>query len=110
MENADMWFDKECQGCGHRGLCHSIYYRLGHAEGPSVLSKVLLAFGIPVVVFIVTLTGAGMLFGGILTRHAGPVLLSLALALTLTALAIAAIWWLTQRPADRGDQADEVQR
>jgi hypothetical protein len=95
-----MWFEKECQGCGHRGSCHSVYYCLGHTEGPSVLSDVLLAFGVPVSVFIVSLAAAGTLLGGMLTREVGPVLASLAIALTLTALVVAGIWWFTQRPID----------
>jgi hypothetical protein len=108
MESVDTRFDRKCQGCGHRGLCHSIYYRLGHAEGPSVLPEILLAFGIPIIVFMVSLTVAGTLLGGILTPDVGPVLLSLALALTLTALVVAAIWWFTQRPANPGDPTDKV--
>ena len=104
-----MWFDRECQGCGHSGSCHSIYYRVGHAESPSVLAKVLLAFGLPIVVFIASLTVAGMLLGGAFRSHAGPVLLSFALALALTALVVTAIWWFTRRPTHPGQQTDEVQ-
>jgi hypothetical protein len=102
MEDMKMWFDRECQGCGHGGSCHSIYYRVGHTEGPSVLAKVLLAFGLPIVVFIASLTVAGALLGGALTSHTGPALLSFAFALTLTALVVVAIWWFTRRPADPG--------
>lgn len=105
-----MGFNRECQGCGHKGSCHSIYYRLGHAEGPSVLLKALLAFGIPLVVFIAGLMVAGTLFGGILTSNPGPTLLSLVVASMLTVLVVAGIWRFTQRPSHFDDQRDEVDR
>ena len=44
-----------CQSCGRRHSCRDIYGKLGNAEGPSVALKVILAFLIPVLVFIVTL-------------------------------------------------------
>ena len=44
-----------CQSCGRRHSCRDIYGKLGNAEGPSVAVKVILAFLIPVLVFIVTL-------------------------------------------------------
>lgn len=100
-----MRLDKGCQSCGQQHRCHSIYYRLGHAEGPPVFLKVLLAFGIPLVVFIVTLAVAGTLLGGITASHAGSTLLSFVLALALTTLAVLGIWKTTQRPADHNSAA-----
>ena len=44
-----------CQICGRRNSCQGVYRRLGSLEGPSVTLKVILAFLIPVLVFIVTL-------------------------------------------------------
>jgi hypothetical protein len=61
-------------------------------------------------VFILSLMIAGMLFGGMLTTHAGPMLLSLAMALMLTALVVTAIWWFTRRPVDPGEHVNEVQK
>ena len=99
-----------CGGCGHGGQCHRVYYRLGHAEGPSVVSKVLLAFGVPIVVFILTLTVTGTLLNGGAANHTALALLSFIVALALTALVVLGIWRITQRPADRGDTTDEVRR
>ena len=44
-----------CQGCIQRGRCQEAYERLGGFRGPSVVSKVLIAFLMPMVVFIVCL-------------------------------------------------------
>jgi putative effector of murein hydrolase LrgA (UPF0299 family) len=75
-----------------------------------VLLEVLLAFGVPIAVFIVSLAVAGALFGGILTPAMGPVLVSLFLALTLTALVVAGICRLTQRSAHATNHRDEVHK
>lgn len=45
-----------CTKCGYyhgRGrCCIDIYQQIGKAKGPSIVGKVLLAFGIPTIVFI----------------------------------------------------------
>jgi hypothetical protein len=47
--------EKFCQDCGQKQDCQEVYERLGKAEGPSVVWKVVLAFLLPLVVFIVLL-------------------------------------------------------
>jgi len=105
-----MWFDRECQGCGYRGSCHSVYYRLGHAKGPSVIAEVLLAFGVPIAVFIASLMISETFLGGVLTNRIEPMLLSLALASMLTLLVVTVIWWFTRKAVDRGPDVREVQK
>lgn len=105
-----MQMDGTCRTCGQVHACHSIYYRLGHNEGPSVVSKVLVAFGVPMAVFIATLAVSDALLAGTTSGREGPTLLSFVLALTLTAVVVLAIWRRTQRPSQHGDAADEVQR
>jgi len=48
---------KLCQECDRRQGCQEVYKRLGEAEGPSVASKVVLAFLLPLVVFVGLLAG-----------------------------------------------------
>ncbi|MHC4193956.1 MAG: hypothetical protein ACYS8I_09830 [Planctomycetota bacterium] len=44
-----------CRQCSGKPDCQEVYERLGRAEGPSVVTKVVLAFLLPLVVFIVLL-------------------------------------------------------
>ena len=47
---------KLCETCGYhkgrRNCCMDIYQRLGRTKGPSVTIGILLAFGMPIIVFI----------------------------------------------------------
>ncbi|MHC4617723.1 MAG: hypothetical protein ACYTEQ_08205 [Planctomycetota bacterium] len=49
--------DKEylCQSCKQSHLCQEVYQKLGKTQGRSVVLKVVCAFLLPVVVFIVSL-------------------------------------------------------
>ena len=46
---------KFCQGCKQKHDCQKVYQQLGDIKGPSVVIKVVVAFLLPLVVFIVTL-------------------------------------------------------
>lgn len=50
---------KVCENCGyrhsHENCCMDIYQRLGRTKGPSVISRVLLAFVLPLLIFIISL-------------------------------------------------------
>ena len=54
-----------CQSCNQRHECHQVYEQLGRAKGPSVACNVLVAFALPIVVFI----GALIAFEEILTER-----------------------------------------
>ena len=43
---------KNCQGSSQGDRCHEVYRRLSEGRGPSIVLKVLLAFVVPVVVFV----------------------------------------------------------
>jgi len=43
---------ENCQGCYQKDQCREIYRQLGNAEGPSVFCRVVVAFLLPIVVFI----------------------------------------------------------
>lgn len=105
-----MSVDRECGSCGQKGRCKSIYYRLGHEEGPSVVSNVVVAFGVPILVFIIALTAVGQWLGGNSTQDSGAMLLSFIVALLMTALVVLGIWRVTGRPARPGGSRDEVQK
>lgn len=43
---------ENCEGCKERQQCQDVYRQLGKAEGPSVASRVVAAFLLPIAVFI----------------------------------------------------------
>lgn len=55
---------KFCQDCSQKRECQDVYKQLGEAEGRSVVSKVVLAFLLPLVVFIVLLAGFERILAG----------------------------------------------
>jgi len=58
---------KFCQECSQRRECQEVNKHLGKAEGPSVVSKVVLAFLLPLVVFIVLLAGFERILAGVIS-------------------------------------------
>lgn len=56
--------EKFCQECGQKQECRGVYEQLGRAGGPSVVLKVVLAFLLPLVVFIVLLAGFERMLAG----------------------------------------------
>ena len=59
-----MGHEKKCDACQKSDKCEDAYRRLGEVEGPSVVFKVLVAFVVPILVFI----GSLMVFEPILAR------------------------------------------
>lgn len=47
--------NKFCDNCKQKHDCQSIYRQLGDTEGPSIVIKVIVAFLLPLLVFIVSL-------------------------------------------------------
>jgi hypothetical protein len=73
-----------CDGCSYAHTCREVPGQLGSAEGPSVASKVVIAFLLPLVMFIVALG----VFDGLLEETvAGPYQTPLALVLALSVTA-----------------------
>jgi uncharacterized membrane protein len=47
--------EKFCEGCDQSSKCQEIYRKLGNVKGPSVALKVIVAFLLPLIVFIISL-------------------------------------------------------
>ena len=72
-----------CDRCSEAHDCQQIYRKLGRAEGPSVAVKVLVAFALPIFVFLACLAGFGHLLRGRLGEpYRTPLVFVLALAIT----------------------------
>jgi hypothetical protein len=55
---------KPCQECDQKHKCREVYQQLGKAQGPSVAFKAVVAFLLPILIFIASLAA----FEGILAR------------------------------------------
>lgn len=53
-----------CQSCHYKHDCRQIYRQLGHTSCPSVVRKVIVAFLLPLVVFIISLAVFDDFFAG----------------------------------------------
>lgn len=51
----------KCSECHQKERCGRVFETLGKAEGPNVTWKVLVAFLLPIIVFILSLAGANKL-------------------------------------------------
>jgi uncharacterized membrane protein len=54
-----------CRDCIQKHDCRSVYEQLGNASGDSVVLKVILAFLLPMVVFIISLAVSERVFAGV---------------------------------------------
>ena len=77
-----------CQQCGQRKDCGQVYEQLGRIEGPSIVKKVVLAFLLPMVVFVVSLAVFERMFSKMISAGQARSALSFASAVSLTLVCI----------------------
>lgn len=77
-----------CQQCNQRQDCGKVYEQLGNAEGLSIVKKVILAFLLPMVVFIASLAILERMFSEVISAGQLQSALSFVLALVLTFVCI----------------------
>jgi hypothetical protein len=77
-----------CNDCIQRHDCRRVYDKLGNAPGPSVALKVILAFLLPLIVFIVSLAVSERMLAGAINSKKLQTVLSLLLALPSTFICI----------------------
>lgn len=77
-----------CQQCNQRQDCGKVYEQLGKIEGPSIIKSVVLAFLLPMVVFIASLAVFERIFSGVISGGQARSAFSVALALSLTFVCI----------------------
>ena len=74
---------KSCNGCSEAHDCKKIYEQLGRDGGPSVAMKVIMAFALPIVLFLAALATLGhLLHERLVERYETPVVFFLALSVT----------------------------
>jgi hypothetical protein len=77
-----------CQQCNQRQDCGKVYEQLGKLEGPSIVWKVVLAFLLPLVVFVGSLAFFERMFSGVITAGQSQSALSFVAALVPTFVCI----------------------
>lgn len=86
--------DKNCSGCPQKTECGAVYEAMGRSNAPSIIGKVILAFLVPIGVFVGLLIGLDKLLPACGTER----LRTLVIALLGFGLTFAAIWLLKQIP------------
>jgi uncharacterized membrane protein len=77
-----------CRDCIQKHDCRSVYEQMGNASGDSVVLKVILAFLLPMVVFIVSLAVSERVFAGVTNLEKLQTIFSLLSALLATFICI----------------------
>jgi hypothetical protein len=95
---------KLCENCGYRHsrgrCCIDIYQQLGQSKGPSIVGKVLLAFVLPLLVFIASLVLAGYLLSIFINESRTSTFYAFLIAAALTIVFVQLIRILTRKPID----------
>ena len=86
-----MFQQKFCQECNQNRNCKEIYQQLGNTKNPSVVFKVVIAFLVPLVVFIAALAIFKAILAGIINSKEAQTVLSFLLALVVTSVSILVI-------------------
>lgn len=81
-----------CQNCYQKHDCQKVYRQLGEIQGPPITLKIIVAFLLPLVVFIVSLT----IFETIFSKAINAKLLQTALSLLSALLTTAACVSITK--------------
>ena len=79
-----MFQQKFCQECNQNRNCKEIYQQLGKAGSPSVVFKVVVAFLLPMVVFIAVLAAFEAILANTIDSKEVQTALSFLLALSMT--------------------------
>jgi len=82
---------ESCRSCPEKHKCQEIYEELGKAKGPSVALKVVAAFLVPLVVFIVSLAIFERISAKMVNAKALQTAISCLLALSVTFVCILVI-------------------
>ena len=78
--------DQQCKDCGQKDSCREAFKELGNLKGPSVLLKVVQAFLLPLIFFIISLAVAENVLAERVASSLGKNFLALAAAVAVVFL------------------------
>ena len=91
---------EHCHGCDQKDRCSEVYQRLGNSKSPSVVLKVLIAFLLPMAVFIGSLAAFERVLAGTIATKKLATAVNVVLALSVT-FAVIVIIRLIRKQLDR---------
>lgn len=101
---------KHCQKCGywHGGgrCCIDIYQQLGQIKGPSIVGVVLLAFVVPLFVFIGSLILVDYLLSAFMAESGLRTFSAFAAAVAITVIFVQLVRVFTRKPINTGNKID----
>ena len=77
-----------CQDCIQKHDCQRVYEQLGDSSGPSVVLKAILAFLLPLIVFIISLAVFERVLAGTINNGRVQIVLCFLLALLATSVCV----------------------
>ena len=83
-----------CQSCSQKNDCISVYLKVGDAQGPSVVLRVVAAFLLPLLTFIISLAVFEQILVRILDLKLLGTVLGFAASIATSLLVILVIKWL----------------
>jgi uncharacterized protein (DUF2236 family) len=83
--------DQQCKNCGEKERCREIFEKLGSSKAPPVLLKVIQAFLLPLILFIVALAVAEKVLTERLNSSLGRNLLALVAGVIVVCLYLAVL-------------------
>lgn len=98
-----------CSSCRQKNDCKTTYQKLGKVKGPSVAVKAIIAFLVPIGVFIAALAGFEKLFEKTIEGKNARVALSALLALTVTLACIMILKFADRRFSINKDRQKETE-
>lgn len=75
---------KSCQDCYQKHDCQKVYGQLGRSDGSSIVLRVIIAFLLPIVIFIIFLAISEKIFSGFGISERFQPILSFSLSLLVT--------------------------
>ena len=80
-----------CRQCGRRDDCQDVYQKLGGGKGPSLVSKAVVAFAVPLLFFIICLAVSERILAETISAERLRTAVALVLSLSVTFLLILVI-------------------
>jgi len=93
--------EKSCAQCEHSGRCQEVYRCLSNSKVPSVATKVVVAFLVPIAVFIVSLGVFEALLGGVISSEKTTTATACGLAVGVTMSVVVLLKMLNRRIGKR---------